>query len=184
MNAENPLIFRLDKAAKYGHLLLCSLTILTALYLTDFDRPVAAKPEGILINMPLYGRLQYREIIAQAEQLANNEISRQFSQNPELVEIQAVVMGDRNGEIVPMLEATVSRDQWRENPQVSVWKVEYYNASYALLQRHDMESEVSVAAANPRSRNVRLVDQAAIDRALDEGRLTGAPAQDYLNQID
>ncbi|ASC72461.1 hypothetical protein XM38_034180 [Halomicronema hongdechloris C2206] len=139
------------------------------------------------IDLPIYGRVNYQEMIRQAESLVGQTISSEFRKDPALTDIEVVVLGERNGEIVPILAATVSRTQWQETPQVSAW-TEYYGASHALLQRHEEGQEgaavASVRSAAGRGRNLSSSEQAQVDRALDEGRLTGDVAQAYLPDLD
>jgi hypothetical protein len=148
----------------------------------DSYRPVRAEAESIVVDMSVYGQVEYGDFFSQAEAMANEEISRQFSQNPELSEVRVVIVGDRDGEIVPILTIAVSRTQWQETPRTSAW-AEYYNSSYALLQRHERRTE-TVARVSGRGTRGAGIPVAQIDRALDEGRLSGEAAQEYLPELD
>jgi len=147
----------------------------------------AARTGQYTLDMPIYGQISYQEMVRQAESLMSRTIASEFRNDPALTNIEVVVLGERNGEIVPILAATVSRTQWQEIPQVSAW-TEYYGASYALLQRHGEEQDATaVASARStarRGRNLSSSEQAQVDRALDEGRLTGDVAQAYLADLD
>jgi hypothetical protein len=66
---------------------------------------------------------------------------------------------------------------------VSVW-TEYYNASYALLQRYEGQPTETMARASNRATRANRMPIAQIDRAFDEGRLTGTAAQEYLDELD
>lgn len=144
-------------------------------------RPAHAEVQDVVIDMPVYGQTFYSDLISRAELMVGDVINRQFSQNADLSTIQVMVMGDRNGEIIPILTTTVSRVQWQENPQVSVWT--RYSTSYALLQRHEQAETVALAP-------VRSTDMSdwqrsfQIDEAFDSGRLTGEEAQEYLSDLD
>ncbi|NJL87130.1 MAG: hypothetical protein HC886_15995 [Leptolyngbyaceae cyanobacterium SM1_1_3] len=67
-----------------------------------------------------------------AESLASGELSRQFRQNLDLTTVQITVLGEYNGQVVPVLVATVSRENWQRSPQVRQW-ASYFNSSYVLL---------------------------------------------------
>jgi hypothetical protein len=151
-------------------------------FFCDSYRPVRAKAESIVVDMSVYGLVESGDFFRRAEAMVSDEISRQFSQNPDLSEIEVVVVGDRDGQIAPILTTTVSRTQWQETPSVSVW-TEYYNASYALLQRYGQPTETMARASNRATRANRM-PIAQIDRAFDEGRLTGTAAQEYLDELD
>lgn len=133
--------------------------------------------------MSVYGLVEYEDFFRRAEAMVSDEISRQFSQNPDLPKVEVMVVGDRNGEIVPILTTTVSRAQWQETPRVSIW-TEYYNPSYALLQRHEGQPTETVARTPARATINDQSPISEIDRAFDEGRLTGATAQEYLDELD
>jgi len=152
-------------------------------FFCDSYRPVHAKAESIVVDMSVYGLVESGDFFRRAEAMVSDEISRQFSQNPDLSEIEVVVVGDRHGEIVPILTTTVSRAQWQETPLVSVW-TEYYNVSYALLQRHEGQPTETVARTPARATIGAQSPISQIDRAFDEGRLTGAAAQEYLDELD
>ncbi|HEY9878376.1 MAG TPA: hypothetical protein V6D29_07960 [Leptolyngbyaceae cyanobacterium] len=137
--------------------------------------------DAVIIDMPVYGQIISNDLVAQAEALATNAVNQQFRQNPALSEVKVVVMGNRYGEIIPVLTANASRSEWQADPQISAW-AQYYSASYALLQRHDLQESSRVVRATPNTSTVNalaLVSQ--IDQAYDKGRLTGAGAQEYLD---
>ncbi|MBD2055811.1 hypothetical protein H6F88_07235 [Oculatella sp. FACHB-28] len=152
-------------------------------FLSGNYQPAQAEDERIVIDMPVDRQVDHSELVAQAESLLGEAISRQFSQNPDLSTLQVDVVGDRNGEMIPILTVTVSRAQWQANPQVSAWS-RYYRASYALLQRHEAAETVAVAPARAADGNTDIQDRFWIDEAFDSGRLTGAAAQDYLSDLD
>lgn len=159
-------------------------------FLDGGDRPAWAEAESVVegesvvINMPVYGQVAYSDLVVEAEALANDAVSRQFSQNPGLSTVRVVVLGNRNGEMIPVLETAVSREQWQTNPQVGAW-ARYY-ASYGLIQRHGGGEQVAIAPANSSGSTSSAAQNrsAQIDEALDEGRLTGRAAQDYLSDLD
>lgn len=152
-------------------------------FLCDSYQPVRAEAESIVVDMSVYGQVEYGDFFRRAEAIASDEITRQFSQNSNLSDVQVMVLGDRDGQIAPILTTTVSRTQWQETPSVSVW-TEYYNASYALLQRYEGQPTETVARASNRATRANRMPIAQIDRAFDEGRLTGTAAQEYLDELD
>lgn len=147
------------------------------------DWSAYAQTESITLDLPVDGQVTYRNLIAQAELMVSNTINRQFTQNPGLSTIQVVVVGDRHGEVIPVLTTTVSRAQWQENSQVNAW-TQYYRASYALLQRHEQEERVAVAPARSVSSANIQNRRSDIYEAYDGGFLTGEVAQDYLSDLD
>jgi hypothetical protein len=147
-------------------------------------QPARAEDQHVVVNMPVYGQVIHSDLVAQAESLLSEAISRQFNQNPNLSTVQVDVVGDRHGEIIPLLTVTVSRTQWQANPQVSAWS-RYYSASYALLQRYESEETVAVVpGSSVGSTDPEIRDRFLIDEAFDSGRLTGTAAQEYLSDLD
>ena len=138
------------------------------------------------MSIPIYGQVDQRSLIREADSLASQSISERFRQNPSLNMLEMTILGERNGEVIPIFSVLVSRDQWQENPQASAW-AEYSSASYALLRRHE---EATVVASSP-SRNAAPVGQARsfaaaseVQSAYDQGRLSGVEAQFYSDELD
>lgn len=152
-------------------------------FLYDSYQPVRAEKESIIVDMPMHSLVGYEDFFRRAEARVFDEISDQFRQKPALSEIEVVVVGNRHGEIVPILSTTVSRTQWQKTPGVSL-RTKYYNASYALLQRYEGSPPETVAKTPARTTRAAQSAIAEIDRAFDEGRLTGTMAQEYLNKLD
>lgn len=153
-------------------------------------QPGYAELVTTVINMPIYGRVQSSDLAVQAEVLAEREINRQFVQDIGVSEIEVVIVGDRDGEIVPILTATVSRTQWQETPEVNAW-AQYYISSHALLQRHEEQergNSQEAVASFPRgsiASSGGQISPTAIERAYREGRLTGEAIQrEYLDDLD
>lgn len=145
---------------------------------------LASSSGPVLLEMPIYSRISSDDLIGQAESMVSNEIDRYFAASPDLAEIEVVVLGSRNGDIVPILTTTVSRTQWQENSQVSAW-TEYYS-SYALIRRHDNTQPAQVAASSSR-RSTAVASRglsAQFDRQFDSGRLDGRTVQSYVDLVD
>ncbi|MEM8613349.1 MAG: hypothetical protein AAGF93_15115, partial [Cyanobacteria bacterium P01_H01_bin.105] len=134
--------------------------------------------------MPIYSQVSSDDLISRAESMTNQEINRHFDADPSLAEIEIVVLGNRNGDVIPVLATAVSRTQWQENPQVRAWS-KYYGA-YALLRRHDSQPTQVVAVASPRQTTYsRSSDiSAQFDRQFDAGQLNGRTIQAYADLID
>jgi hypothetical protein len=149
-----------------------------------FYQTAYADTEKIVLEIPVYGQISYDDyddLIAQAESWVSQAIVRQFNQSTDFSAIKVVVLGRRNDDIIPILSTTVSRTQWQEKPQVGAWT--HYYASYALLQHHNLEAER--VASSPTTSGINAQNRAAaIDRAFDEGSLTGKAAQEFLNNLD
>lgn len=156
--------------------------LISTLFLGSFPEPALAGQ--IRVDMPIYSRTSSDDLISQAESMAEQEINQYFNSDPELVEAEVVVLGSRNGDVIPILTTTVSRSQWQENPQASAWS-KYYTA-YALLRRHDRQPPTQVAAA-PSRRSTSVASRGLsirFDRQFDSGRLDGRTVQAYADLVD
>lgn len=155
--------------------MLITIAVGLACFFGEASRSIAANSERLVINLPVYDAAD-RDVVSQAESLAETTISRQFRQNPTQSIVQVVVTADRHGEVIPIVAVTVSRAQWQANPQVSAWS-KYFRSIDALLHRDDSTQVVAMGGAMQRR-------SFEIDRAFDEGRLTGPAAQQYLSDLD
>ncbi len=153
--------------------------------LVGFSKAAVASSNGpVLLEMPVYSRTSSDDLFGQAESMVSQEINRYFDSNPDLAEIEVVVLGSRNGDIVPILTTTVSRTQWQENSQVSAW-TKYYRA-HALIRRHDTSQPTQVATS-PSRRSTAVASRgisAQFDRQFDSGRLDGRTTQSYVDFVD
>lgn len=147
--------------------------------------PAVAQASNLTVRIPFDGDRDHQAFLRDAEAMATQRIDREFRQNSTLNTLEVTVLGERNGEIIPIFSVSVSRDQWQTTPLVSSW-AEYYSASYALLRRHQDVRVIATAASDaptaPRSRS--FASEAAIQRAADAGRLTGRQAQVFMDDLD
>jgi hypothetical protein len=168
------------------HLLGCLsvATFISAVSVVSLSRPALASSDGpVLLEMPIYSRTSSDDLISQAESMVSQEINHYFDTNSDLAEIEVVVLGSRNGDIVPILTTTVSRTQWQENSQVNAW-TKYYSA-HALIRRHDVPQPTRVATSPRRSTAVASQGiSAQFDRQFDSGRLDGRTVQAYADLVD
>ncbi|MGK7890469.1 MAG: hypothetical protein AB4042_14130 [Leptolyngbyaceae cyanobacterium] len=142
----------------------------------------------VVVHMPLYGRVASMNLLAEAEQRVAAEIEQRLAQGDGSEPIEILILGDRNGDLVPVLLTTVSPSQWQQNPQVRRWS-QYYD-SYALLDRHDQDAVAATPSSNRTSQSSSPpppsygVPLSAIEEAYDAGTLSGELAQEYLDELD
>lgn len=148
-------------------------------------RPAQASDEVISVYLPIYNQIDQADMRSDAAWMAADAIANQFAQDSTATSVQVSVLGDRNGEIIPILTVTVSRLQWQQNPQVNAWA--RYHDSYALFERHDQERIVAMAPARPEGFSSRISSRGLppqLEEAYDAGTLSGDLAQDYLSDLD
>lgn len=76
--------------------------------------------------------LSYPSLIEQANRLAAETIEETFKDNPNLDQISILILGERNGQISPILKTFVSRSQWQNNANLGEW-TRYLGRSEELL---------------------------------------------------
>ena len=74
----------------------------------------------------------YNALIQKAESLAKKSIDEAFQKNSNLESFTVMILGERRGQIVPILRTRVTRSQWQANGDVSEW-TRYFNRSESLL---------------------------------------------------
>ncbi|NET30608.1 MAG: hypothetical protein F6K19_01215 [Cyanothece sp. SIO1E1] len=56
----------------------------------------------------------FRALLQEAESIAKESIAQEFTQSSDVTEVSITISGDRNGQIVPLLIAVVSRQEWQQ----------------------------------------------------------------------
>ncbi|NEQ46787.1 MAG: hypothetical protein F6K00_25900 [Leptolyngbya sp. SIOISBB] len=150
--------------------------------------PAKAETTRVMVDIPIYSNIvSEREVVLEAELLVSNTINQNFSQNPALTTVEVVVMLNRNGEVMPLSETRVSREDWQKQPVVDAW-TRYYNSSIELAQRHNEPTSTIVASSSRVSSAGRVSRSAGYrqfaDQLVDSGRMSGDSAQQILSDID
>lgn len=174
---------------------LTKLLITTALmsFALVVQSPKAdARAEQMTFEVFVEQSLGHRDVVKQAEVSAQQKISQQFRQNPEVSSLQMSVVVNHNGEIIPVFVTTVSREQWLNSGNISPW-TRYHNV-YALLKRHDVVDErPTVVATVPRTplRSGSLSQSefmesypSLYESAFDQGSISKEVIQDSLDYWD
>ncbi len=74
----------------------------------------------------------FNQLIQQAEIRAIGLIEQEFATNPSIAEIAVTILGDRQGQQVPLLFSRVSRLDWQQQPTIEQW-TKYFTTSAVLL---------------------------------------------------
>ncbi|WP_421654732.1 hypothetical protein [Leptothermofonsia sp. ETS-13] len=75
----------------------------------------------------------FTELMERAEAVAERLVRQTFAKEPKVTEVSVTVLGERNGQEVPLLFSTVSRINWKKNPKIQSWTTYFNNFSVALL---------------------------------------------------
>jgi hypothetical protein len=180
---QNFSIFQFANRSSSNLIIGLSTLFLMGLCLTCL--PAVASATRFSLELSVDTPIEQLELTQQAESLIRQTITQAFSQNPALNSVEVTVNVNRNGDILPLMTAIVSRSQWQTMPQVSQWSKRYL--TYQQFQR---PQSIARSTANPMAASRRSQSgnwQAvtfAIDRARDRGELSGETAQQYLNHLD
>jgi hypothetical protein len=96
-------------------------------------QPTLAAPLQLSYTLDSYGFSSFQTLIAQAESTAAAAVEQAFLGDPTATEVMVMVLGERNGQVVPLLSTTVSRTQWQQEPSVRAWTTYYERPAIALL---------------------------------------------------
>lgn len=110
-------------------LLVIISTSVTSL-ITTF--PASAQIRQIDITLNSSASQTFTSLIEQAEFLAKSAIDQEFAQDKSLQEVSVTIVGERKGQLVPLLITKVSRSEWQKEPKVQIL-VRYLADSEVLL---------------------------------------------------
>jgi hypothetical protein len=97
-----------------------------------YSVPARAQSESLSFVLSCEGMPSFASLMQQAESQASSLIQQKFQQKPRITEIVVTVVGDRNGQQVPLFYTKVSRVDWRSQPVMNRW-TRYFSNSAVLL---------------------------------------------------
>ncbi|MEM6253555.1 MAG: hypothetical protein AAF821_11590 [Cyanobacteria bacterium P01_D01_bin.156] len=111
-----------------ANLLLGSLTGLLGMFAISVstlaqEAIVEQQTETLSVNVTVEAdRMRdYGQLMGQVVGRANDAIANAFETNPDTKAINATVLISRNGQVLPILVAEISRDAWQQQPDVQSW---------------------------------------------------------------
>lgn len=84
------------------------------------------------ITLETQNNQTFNQLIQQAEIQATSLIDQEFATNPNITEIAVNILGERQGQQVPLLFSRVSRARWQQQPIIRQW-TKYFGTSAVLL---------------------------------------------------
>jgi hypothetical protein len=108
-----------------------SLGALVALSMA-LSAPAWAEPKQISILLSSQGSQDFETLMQQAESVAANFIQQVFAESPNTTEVLITIVGEHNGQQVPLLSSNVSRSNWQIKPNVQAW-TRYFGTAESLL---------------------------------------------------
>ncbi|WP_009632523.1 hypothetical protein [Synechocystis sp. PCC 7509] len=92
----------------------------------------ANSPRQIDVTLKTQENQTFNQLIQQAELEAMSLIEQEFATNSSITEIAVTILGDRQGQQVPLLFSRVSRTDWQQQPIIRQW-TKYFATSAVLL---------------------------------------------------
>lgn len=111
--------------------ILNGLAAITALSCINAN-PAWAETEFVNFTISSDGNQNFQSLVQQAETLATNSIKQQFADNSSITDVSVTVVGEHNGQEVPLLFTKVSRSDWQTEPKFKPW-TRYFNRAAVLL---------------------------------------------------
>jgi hypothetical protein len=115
-----------------------------------------------------------------AMELAQQSVEQWFRQNPQAADVVVTIIGDRNGQLAPILTIAVTREQWQQTRNIAQWARIFDNAEILLGFREPMPNQPGkplpagrggIAHSFPKTRSP-LISQGLTSR---RGQLEGIP---------
>jgi len=94
--------------------------------------PAWAEPKQISILLSSQGSQDFETLMQQAKSVAGNLIQQAFAESPDITEVSVTIVGEHNGQQVPLLSSNVSRSNWQTKPNVQAW-TQYFGTAESLL---------------------------------------------------
>ncbi len=80
-----------------------------------------------------HGADSFDSLVNAASGEAQDWIESWLRSHPDTPQIELIISGTRNGQIVPLLKVSVSREDWQQQPQVENWLSHFSNTPAILL---------------------------------------------------
>lgn len=110
--------------------LVSSLGVIATLF---FFQPLAiAETKSLNFKLASDNNQTFTNLMQQAEILAIDSITQEFAQQSTVTEVAVPIIGERNGQEVPVLFSKVSRPDWQTKPNIQMW-TKYFTKAAVLL---------------------------------------------------
>jgi hypothetical protein len=136
------------------HPWLAFAAILIVANLTGLSLPVLAETKQVRSIVNPDREQTFLQMMQQAESQAAQLIEQAFAESRSVTNVSVVILGERNGQQIPLLSSTVSRANWQKTPRIQAWAKYFGNASVALLGFAKLPAQPPVSAPAPASTSV------------------------------
>lgn len=114
--------------------------------------PVKAETKQSDFTLRADGDQTFETLVQQAESLASKLIKQGFAEKSSVTEVSVTIMGERNGQEVPLLLSRVSRSSWQTEPKIQRWSVYFDRAARLLgfVQPQSPQNTLPSSSAKPK----------------------------------
>jgi len=114
------------------HRRLCwgAILVLSTLLSTISLATAESVERNLILNSD--GSQSFETLLQQAQDLAKDSIEQEFAENPDITEVSILVLGEHQGQIVPLLRSQVSRTGWQQDSRIYRWTRYFANNSKVL----------------------------------------------------
>ncbi len=97
------------------------------------------------------GNQTFETLVQQAESLASKSIKQGFAGKSSVTEVSVMIMGERNGQEVPLMFSRVSRYSWRTEPKIKRWSIYFDRAAILLgfVKPQSPQNRLTSSSAKP-----------------------------------
>lgn len=136
--------------AAYRCLLWGTILVISSLVVRASIASAETQERNLILNSN--GSQSFGSLIQQAQDLAKKSIEQEFQENSELTEVSIMILGEHQGQIVPLLRSKVSRSQWQKDSRIHRWTKYFASSSRVLLGFYNPSSTEQVAPSPARIR--------------------------------
>ncbi|MGA7937703.1 MAG: hypothetical protein WCA35_29410 [Kovacikia sp.] len=127
------------------------LTLFMLAHLAVLSLPGLAETKQIRSVINPSREQTFSQMMQQAESQATQLIDQAFAENSTVTDISIVILGERNGQEIPLLTSTLSRTNWQKTPRIQAWAKYFGNATVALLGFTKLPTPQTTSPAAPPS---------------------------------
>jgi|GEM_PF-656077 len=90
----------------------------------------------------------FDSLMLQAKQIIERTATQVFTENPTVTQAYLEVLGDRNGQVVPLLTANLLRSNWQKKTGIQPW-LKYFGSAEVLLGYAGSQPTLGAQASPP-----------------------------------
>ncbi len=181
-----PTFLTLSALKRMAEKLLAAAVLASVLDAFPMGKLAHAQSDSLTVTLEVYGTPTRGSLGRQAESAAVDEITKTFTENPQLSSVQVNVLGQSNGRVAPIFSLNVSREQWLSNRQLALQTAQHYYSSYSLLGLDSTDEDRTSSPVAQASSAPLVSRDPAIQagEAFRQGRLSPEEYDQLIDALD